>query len=300
MTRAAEIARALGGARRSGNGWLCRCPVHDDHDPSLSVTDGDDGKLLVYCHAGCGQEIVCEALRARGLWPDLADRQGPCPAPPRVVRREADHRADRRRIAAARHLWRAGRPITPDDPAGRYLTGRSLPGPWPPTLRFLAAARHPSCDVVSALVAAACRWPDRKPVAVQLTGLTADARKAPVSPERWTHGVLRGAAVRLSPWDAGEPVILVEGVEDGLAVLAALPGACVWVCLGAGNAAHVALPEGTEALLCLDGDDPGRREAREAVAALTARGHRVRMADLPVGFDPNSLLTAFEVARDAA
>lgn len=69
MTPAERIARALGGARRSGNGWLCLCPAHDDHNPSLSVTDGDDGKVLVYCHGGCSQEAVIGELRHQGLWP---------------------------------------------------------------------------------------------------------------------------------------------------------------------------------------------------------------------------------------
>lgn len=65
---AAQVARALGGARRSGSGWVAKCPSHDDRTPSLSLTERD-GKLLVYCHAGCPQANVVDALRSRGLWP---------------------------------------------------------------------------------------------------------------------------------------------------------------------------------------------------------------------------------------
>ncbi|HXG31930.1 MAG TPA: hypothetical protein VNJ11_01085 [Bryobacteraceae bacterium] len=64
---AEEIARALSG-RRSGRGWVARCPAHDDHTPSLSIAERD-GRLLVHCHAGCPQAAVIEALRALGLWP---------------------------------------------------------------------------------------------------------------------------------------------------------------------------------------------------------------------------------------
>jgi len=32
------------GCRQSGNDW--RCPVHDDTTPSLSVSEGDDGRVL--------------------------------------------------------------------------------------------------------------------------------------------------------------------------------------------------------------------------------------------------------------
>jgi DNA primase len=63
-----SIARALK-ARRSGAGWMAKCPAHDDNNPSLSIRDAD-GKVLLHCHAGCGQREVIEALKAKGLWPE--------------------------------------------------------------------------------------------------------------------------------------------------------------------------------------------------------------------------------------
>ena len=45
---------------------MCRCPAHEDRNPSLSVTQRD-GQVLVNCHAGCTQEAVLEALAAQGL-----------------------------------------------------------------------------------------------------------------------------------------------------------------------------------------------------------------------------------------
>ena len=46
MIAAEDIARALKG-RRCSKGWICRCPAHDDHHPSLSVAQTRDGKTLV-------------------------------------------------------------------------------------------------------------------------------------------------------------------------------------------------------------------------------------------------------------
>ena len=58
------ILEALG-----GNGSdMCHCPAHEDKNPSLSVTAGDRVPL-VFCHAGCSQDAVIDALKARGLWP---------------------------------------------------------------------------------------------------------------------------------------------------------------------------------------------------------------------------------------
>jgi RecA-family ATPase len=77
------VARQLGGkkARRAGNGWLTSCPAHQDDNPSLSVSSGDNGGLIFYCHAGCTQEAVLGALE----WHDIGA------APPREPTRTQDH-----------------------------------------------------------------------------------------------------------------------------------------------------------------------------------------------------------------
>jgi putative DNA primase/helicase len=57
------------GLRRSGEGYLARCPAHDDHSPSLSISEGDDGRILLHCWAGCETHEVVAALGLR--WCDL-------------------------------------------------------------------------------------------------------------------------------------------------------------------------------------------------------------------------------------
>jgi putative DNA primase/helicase len=57
----ARLLSRLDGIRRSGSGWMARCPAHEDRQASLSVTAGDDGRALVYCHAGCNVEAVTTA-----------------------------------------------------------------------------------------------------------------------------------------------------------------------------------------------------------------------------------------------
>jgi hypothetical protein len=48
----------------SGSGWLVSCPVAEhgkgrgDRDPSVSVVEGQDGRALVKCHAGCDTNTV--------------------------------------------------------------------------------------------------------------------------------------------------------------------------------------------------------------------------------------------------
>ena len=42
--------------------WMARCPAHDDSTPSLSITRGDDGRVLAHCFAGCDHAEVVKAL----------------------------------------------------------------------------------------------------------------------------------------------------------------------------------------------------------------------------------------------
>jgi hypothetical protein len=59
----------LQGVRRSGAGWMAKCPHHADRAPSLSVTEAADGKVLLHCHAGCSADSV---RTSAGLaWVDL-------------------------------------------------------------------------------------------------------------------------------------------------------------------------------------------------------------------------------------
>ena len=52
-----------------GKRGITHCPAHGDVKPSLNVKEGDGGKVLVKCFAGCTQEAVIGALQERGLWP---------------------------------------------------------------------------------------------------------------------------------------------------------------------------------------------------------------------------------------
>ncbi|TWT40108.1 toprim domain-containing protein [Botrimarina hoheduenensis] len=44
--------------------WSARCPAHDDRSASLSIGQGDDGRALLCCHAGCSFGLI---LAATGL-----------------------------------------------------------------------------------------------------------------------------------------------------------------------------------------------------------------------------------------
>jgi hypothetical protein len=72
-----ELLEQLEGVRKAGRGWIAKCPAHPDRTPSLSVTVGSDGRLLIHCFAGCAVLDVLGALNLTiaDLFPirDLAD-----------------------------------------------------------------------------------------------------------------------------------------------------------------------------------------------------------------------------------
>lgn len=62
MITVQDILAQLKNVKRQGNEWQARCPAHDDSKPSLSVREGEGGKVLTHCHAGCTPEAVWAAL----------------------------------------------------------------------------------------------------------------------------------------------------------------------------------------------------------------------------------------------
>ena len=61
-------------AKGPGN-WEACCPAHEDNDPSLSIGEGTDGRVLVHCFVGCKfDEIVRElGLEQTDLAPPAND-----------------------------------------------------------------------------------------------------------------------------------------------------------------------------------------------------------------------------------
>ena len=66
-----KVLEHLEGVQYNGSGWKARCPAHADRNPSLAISEGDAGRVLLNCFAGCPKEDILEAagLRWRDLYP---------------------------------------------------------------------------------------------------------------------------------------------------------------------------------------------------------------------------------------
>ena len=89
LTATDRLLPRLEGVRRLGDGWVARCPAHQDRTPSLAVRRVDD-RVLLHCHAGCTVDDICAALEVsiNSLF-DNAVRSGSLNAAARLRERAA-------------------------------------------------------------------------------------------------------------------------------------------------------------------------------------------------------------------
>ena len=57
-----DVLGRLQKVRRSGDSHVACCPAHADTEPSMSVSLGDDGRVLMHCHRGCSFDDIAAAL----------------------------------------------------------------------------------------------------------------------------------------------------------------------------------------------------------------------------------------------
>jgi putative DNA primase/helicase len=271
MTSAHQIAQALGG-RRHGYQYRCRCPAHDDHDPSLDVRDTVGG-VLVNCKAGCSQASVIQALGAMGLW---AGRQfGAVETDQERDRRieaqarERDHE-NARRTAWALQLWESA--YSPYlSPASFYIKrrGLALPQHAEEVIRFL-----PECprgkERIPALIALMRDVVSGEPTAIQRIYIRPDLTKdkCEASPNGTkTLGRMRGSAIMLTSFadtfcdgqEFADPLYVAEGLETALGVMC-LGYAPVWALCSTGNIANLPVHNAVSHLvICADNDVPKER-----------------------------------------
>jgi len=56
-----NILQRLHGVVPNANGHQAKCPCHEDKRASLSISE-NNGKFLLYCHAGCSVDDICRAI----------------------------------------------------------------------------------------------------------------------------------------------------------------------------------------------------------------------------------------------
>jgi hypothetical protein len=241
-----DIVGALGG-RWAGYTAMCRCPAHNDSEPSLSIRQGDRG-ILVTCFAGCDREDVLRELRRV-----RTGQHYPIPV--------SDYA---RRPGGGDHIWEQAIDVR-GTLAERYLARRNLL-PAPPDVRF-----HPRCPYMPkprTVFLPALLIPVRelrKLVAIQrifLDPATADYVRKVMLGMPGT-GAWRGR-------EGGTTLAIAEGFETADAFTRLNDIAC-WASLGARRLDQLTIPAAVTTLLIAEDNDPEGRRAGDNAEERYAR-----------------------------
>ena len=263
----ADLVRRFGGTWYGTYG-MCRCPVHDDRTPSLSVRVGDT-RLLLKCFAGCDTRDVLSAIRR--IDGSILSAKGDG-APPAWVDEWIEGRVH--------ELWQSGQNLS-GSLAGAYRRNRLIDS-YSTALRYhdrTPLGRRAQLRLRPAMLAAITSGSGL--LALERTFLEPPGRRARgIGKPRRMLGRPRNGSVRLAP--ASDVLGLAEGVETAMSAMILL-GFPVWATLGSERLAHVAIPGSVRTLILLpDNDRAGRIGAEAALIAHAADGRTVRI-DWPWG-----------------
>ena len=243
----ADVARRFN-ARRSGKGYIAKCPAHDDRKPSLSIDEGVDGRALVICRAGCALDVV---LSAAGLTiNDLF------PAPTRQPSKNG-----------ARFDWEACMDAFTDDELERFADWRGYSGQFCSSLRnrkliglYKGRPATPVHDEAGAIIGA------------QVLGNDGNWFYEP-------RGMKVRALVIGKPIN-GQPIHVFESQWDAFAFMDVLEERTgIIITRGCGNAklAAALIPQGSTCYAWTQNDVHGEKWGRELIALSKSAVRTVRI-----------------------
>ncbi|HEY9678868.1 MAG TPA: toprim domain-containing protein [Drouetiella sp.] len=299
---AAAIADSLD-ATKSGDGYLSRCPAHDDSTPSLSIKQSNE-RVLLKCFGGCSQHSVIDALRKMNLWSVQSSdgtqdfrkvargyvcRRGEARSIDNVSRNEFNQRLLNRLLDECH-------PPQPGDPVDLYLRNtRGIPMTQYPACILThfeleyrvydAVSKRSIVDSVHPGMVQVITASDGTICGAQRLYLTDDGRKADVPRQKKlmpsTYPGISGAIRLCEPTDV---LAVAEGLETALS-FHAMTHHPVWATVNTWGMKNLQIPRTvSKVYICVDIDksQAGQQAADVLTERLLNEGFKVYHAKPPV------------------
>ena len=277
--RAEDVCRHyLPGGRKQGRYWIAG---DKDGTPGRSLyvrlhppgTPGkwndsataEHGDLLDIIHHRSGAPTLGDALTEARRFLAL-----PPPATTANTPRDYDS------VAAARRIWDQCIPLSSTH-GQAYLEARAIPPLAIPALRFHPRLRYRENATFTALPAIVAAATDDDDIVFGIHRTWLDRQrpaKASVPSPRKALGNIHGLAVRLVPHIPHAPLVVGEGIETVLSIVAAFPHIPAAAALSAGHLAAFTPPPATSHLVIAADNDP---EGEDAAARLNQRSRALQI-----------------------
>ena len=242
MSSTKKILDRLSGVKETSSGWSARCPAHEDRQASLSISEGQDGRVLLKCHAGCDHKKIVSALGLEER--DLFDQ------------------STSTRPVSATKASSCSRP-TPKKAGKAYATADEAQKAYERTLGKSATV-HKYLDENGIHVGSVIRW-QLSPTSKEIrpTSLHADGWRLEHMPEP------RPLLDRRTILETAGPVYVVEGEKafDAASGLGLVATASAGGANTAGKSDWSPLA-GREVVILPDNDDAGRKYAADVAEIL--------------------------------
>lgn len=246
MTHNAEdklkAAVAVLDAKRSGDYWLFKCPLHDDRCESGSLSRGASKAFVVKCHRGCDQSALYSEVQSR-----VDD-----------------------------YLKAHGHP-----PKRTKSSNGKANGQHPPSTKFVPITEYGYTDALGEVQFVAVRGEQGGAKTFRQKRRKPDGRyewKGPAKTDRVPFNLV---AVNKAIAE-GKPILFVEGEKDvvrlaghGLTATCNIGGAGKW---GKEESACLA---GADLVMLADNDVPGQKHRADAARLLAGTVSGFRFVDLP-------------------
>jgi hypothetical protein len=238
-----------------GNGFVVCCPAHDDASPSLAVWIDESDNIRYKCYAGCDHGSIKAAFKENGI-----EIEAKKVAPETLFQK----------------ILQASVEID-QTPAAAYLRSRGITAVPPSSaVMYEPKAFSDASGAVYGAILYIVRNSNNSIQAIQKVYLTAEGKKAPITPNKKTIGTLTGGAVILPGSGSG---IACEGVEDALSIWQETNRLSLAV-LGI-NYTKLPVGAGMELLVARDNDIVGSTSDKKTIKeikALIKRGVKVKVA----------------------